>query len=261
MTPLFFEHILHELKPYTQEIAYHMGGDPLTLSNLKAYLDLTHQNGFKGLVTTSGYYLSKHPLSTLLHPAVKQLNISLNSFNKNDLTLSFEAYMQPIIDLCHAKQRDRKELFINLRIWNIDEMRSEEKFNAMLFEYLSLAFDTPLDLHAVYTQKPRSIRLAERVLLHFETYFEWPSLASSLQSEGTCLGMKSHFGILSNGEVVPCCLDKDGVIALGNLHDTSLHSIITSPRVQTIQEGFRHGHAVEPLCQKCRYKERFKEIV
>lgn len=254
-----FEHILDELAPYTKEIAYHMGGDPLALSNLRAYLDLTCQKKFKGHLTTSGYFLSKHSLDVLMHPALKQINISLNSYNKNSMSLSFEAYMEPIIKLCHAKQEHYKALFINLRLWNIDAAHSEKEFNEKLFAYLEEAFGIALHVNTPTMRKAHSIRLAERVLLHFDAYFEWPSLQTQECTEGTCLGLKSHFGILSNGKVVPCCLDKEGVIDLGNLHEQPLNTILNAPRTQAIVEGFKRGHAHELLCQKCTYKHRFKE--
>jgi radical SAM protein with 4Fe4S-binding SPASM domain len=255
----FFEHVLDELKPYTKEIAYHMGGDALTLSNLEAYLDMTCKKNFKVMLTTSGYYLSKHNLQTLLHPTIKQINISLNSYNKNSMPLSFEAYMEPIIKLCALKLEHSPNLFINLRLWNRNETHSEETFNEKIFTYLEKVFHTPLHVKTLYEQKPRSIRLSEKIRLHFDDYFEWPSLQSSHQSDGTCQGLRSHFGILSNGKVVPCCIDKDGVMELGDLHVNTLSEILNTPRTKAIIEGFKHDKAVESLCQKCTYKNRFKE--
>lgn len=251
----FFEHVLNELKPYTKELAYHIVGDPLVLSNLEAYLELSYQHGFKVSLTSSGYFLGKHPTQTLLHPAIKQINLSLNSFNKNSMPLSFEAYMKPIAELCEA-QKARKELFINLRLWNLDDAHSEESFNQSVFTYLEEVFKLPLHVKEPY---PKSIRLAHKVLLHFDTYFEWPSLESSFCSQGYCLGLDSHFGILASGKVVPCCLDKDGIIELGDLHVSPLKTILDTPRVNAIRKGFKHGLAIESLCQKCHYKERFKE--
>lgn len=259
MSLAFFESILVQLKPYTKELAYHIVGDPLTLSNLEAYLELTCKHGFKVALTTSGYFLGKRDLNTLLRPAIKQVNISLNSYNKNSMPLSFEAYMEPIITLCEAKKIDRKDLFINLRLWNMDEAQSEKTFNEILFAFLEKRFSHPLHVKNIYEQKPKSIRLDEKILVHFDSYFEWPSLETKELTDGACQGLDSHFGILANGTVVPCCLDKDGIIALGNLQEQSLHSILNSPRTKAIQEGFRNAKAVELLCQKCTYKERFKE--
>ena len=255
----FFEHVLDELSIHTKEIAYHMGGDSLTLSNLKEYLDITHKKGFRVMLTTSGYYLGKHSFETLLHPAIKQINISLNSYNKNNMPLSFEDYMKPIAMLCEHKRTTNKELFINLRLWNLDDQHSEHAFNDTLFSWIEEHFGISVDLSSVQSTKAHNIRLAEKILLHFDRYFEWPTLSSHEKSHGTCQGLSSHIGILSNGVVVPCCLDKDGVIALGNLHETSLATILTSKRSTAIKEGFKQHLCQEELCQKCTYKHRFKE--
>lgn len=167
--------------------------------------------------------------------------------------------MKPIIDLCKLKLEKKRDLFINLRLWNMDEEQSEKAFNEKLFHYLEQAFQTPLNATHIYDEKPRSIRLSEKILLHFDSYFEWPTLTSDHHSQGTCLGLSSHFGILSNGAVVPCCLDKDGIMELGNLHTNTLEHILNLPRTHAIIEGFKHHEAVESLCQKCHYKHRFKE--
>ena len=132
----FFEKVLSELKPYTKSLALHVMGDPLTLSNLENYLELAYQAGLEVELTTSGYYLKKNPFTTLFHPAVRQLNISLNAYNKNDSNLSFESYTQGVLDVCDEKLQNYPKPFINLRVWNLDEKCSELSFNEQLFGVL-----------------------------------------------------------------------------------------------------------------------------
>jgi radical SAM protein with 4Fe4S-binding SPASM domain len=253
----FFESIVIQAKAYTNEIACHVVGDPLTQSNLHAYLDVLHKHGLKAMLTTSGYFLKKHSYDTLFHPCVKQINISLNSFNKNDTSLTFEQYINPVLALCEAKLEREEELFINLRVWNLDEMMSERTFNETLFEKLSSTFDTKLSLNSIYKERPKSIRLASKVLVHFDNYFEWPSLSNKIYGDGTCQGLQSHVAILASGKVVPCCLDCDGIIELGDLHENTLDEVLTSKRAVNMLEGFKEGKAIEELCQKCSYKDRF----
>ena len=257
MDLVFFESIIKQAKTYTNEIACHVVGDPLTQSNLHEYLDIIHKYGMKAMLTTSGYFLKKHRYDTLFHPCVKQINISLNSYNKNDTSLTFEQYITPVLALCHEKLKRKEELFINLRVWNLDEMMSERNFNEMLFSRLSEAFDALLVLETIYTEKPKSIRLASKILVHFDNYFEWPSLNNKNYGDGTCQGLQSHIAILASGKVVPCCLDCDGVIELGDLHIESLDNMLQSQKSRAMLEGFKEGKAVEELCQKCSYKERF----
>ena len=253
----FFESAVRQASAYTKEIACHVVGDPLTQSNLSDYLDIIHKYGLKAMLTTSGYFLKKHSYDTLFHPCVKQINISLNSFNKNDTSLTFEQYIRPVLNLCKSKLEREKELFINLRVWNLDEMMSERDFNERLFSKLSNEFSVTLDLDTIYSEKAKSIRLASKILVHFDNYFEWPSLNNKNYGDGTCQGLQSHIAILASGKVVPCCLDCDGVIELGDLHDEPLDDILKNKRTVAMLEGFKEGKAVEELCQKCSYKERF----
>lgn len=248
----FFERVLTQLQGKTKELAFHVMGDPLTLSNLSDYLDLAHRYHFTVVLTTSGYYLPKTSYDTLFHPAVKQINISLNSYNKNSLNLTFDDYMAAVLALCDEKIVRHPKPFINLRLWNLDEACNEATFNDALFQLLSQHFGCSINTQS------NSFRLAPKIRLDFERYFEWPSLQSNHDSDGTCYGLRSHIGILANGTVVPCCLDGDGVIALGNLHNTSLDAILEMPRTQKIRQGFMQGKAVEALCRKCTYKERFE---
>ncbi|MDD3463010.1 MAG: SPASM domain-containing protein [Sulfurospirillaceae bacterium] len=257
----FFEDIVSQLSLYTKELALHVVGDPLVLSNLDEYLDIANKFEMKISLTTSGYFLGKKEPTLLLHQSIKQVNISLNSYNKNSMPISFEEYMSPILGLCDLKLETNPNSFINLRVWNLDEEQSEKSFNQTLFKKLQEHFNTPLHVENIYKEKPKNIRLASKILLHFDNYFEWPSLETKNMSHGTCQGLHSHFGILANGDVVPCCLDKDGVMKLGNLHVQSLKSILQSKRVREIRDGFKNGFAIELLCQKCTYKERFNELL
>ena len=253
----FFESVVKEAKGFTKEIACHVVGDPLTLPNLEQYLDIIHKYKMKAMLTTSGYFMKKHSHETLFHPAVKQINVSLNAFNKNDTSISFEQYMKPILNLCHEKVKQEKELFINLRMWNLDEVMSEERFNTELFDVLEKEFSVTLELNNLDPKEKKSIRLDNKVLLHFDNYFEWPSLKNKNYGHGTCQGLDSHIGILANGDVIPCCLDNDAVMKLGNVKEDSLKEIVYGKRATEMREGFKVGHCSEEMCLRCSYKSRF----
>jgi hypothetical protein len=137
--------------------------------------------------------------------------------------------------LCDLKLKNKIHNFINFRLWNIDSNDSDKEFNTFVLNKLSNYFN--IDLSDINYKDSK--RLENQTLLDFDEYFEWPSLASNHNSHATCYGLKSHFGILSSGKVVPCCLDSFGIIDLGNLHNESLETI-------------------EELCKKCTFKDRFK---
>ena len=253
----FFESIIQETQAFTSEIACHVVGDPLTLNNLHDYLDIIHKYKMKAMLTTSGYFMKKQRYETLFHPCVKQINISLNAFNKNDTAFTFEQYMKPILEFCHEKVKRKEESFINLRMWNLDEQMSEESFNLELFKKLNSEFKVKLNLSTLEPKEKKNIRLEYKVLLHFDNYFEWPSLTNKKYGHGTCQGLSSHIGILSDGKVIPCCLDNDAVMELGNLKSDSLAKILYNKRATTMLNGFKEALCSEEMCLKCSYKNRF----
>lgn len=262
MSLSFFESILLQLSEYTRDIALHVMGDPLVLSNLDDYLEIAHRLGFSVMITTSGFYLDVPRRRMLFHPCIKQVNISLNSFNKNSVSRSFETYMENILAFCDEKLGLSREFFINLRLWNLDEKCSEAMFNEQLFALLEQHFGLVEGFIGYSVSGERqSIRLASKILLHFDRYFQWPTLKNEVSGDGYCHGLSKQIAILADGRVVPCCLDGDGIVELGNLHTINLGKILASERACTIVNGFKEGHAVEELCQKCSYKKRFEKGV
>lgn len=253
-----FKSVTEQLREYTDEIALHVMGDPMVLNNLGEYLDIAYRAGLKVMITTSGFYLDETRREALFHPALRQINISLNSFNKNSVSRTFEAYMDPILALCDERLSRSEAFFINLRLWNLDDVRSEKDFNEKLFKLLENHFsleDGMID--STLSGERQSIRLASKILLHFDRYFEWPHLENSTRTHGYCQGLSKQIAILSDGRVVPCCLDGEGIMELGNLNETNLGKILSTKRSIAITDGFSRGICSEELCQKCSYKERF----
>ena len=249
----FFENILKQIQPFTKNIAFHVFGDPLTLNNIEKYLDIALKYNITVDITTTGYYLNKFNLNVFLHKAIKQINFSLNSYNKNEMKITLEKYLQPMFDLCDLKLKNKVHSFINFRLWNLDSSNSENDFNSKVFKLLSNKFN--INLNNITFEK--SIRLENQILIDFDKYFKWPTLQDTTTTNGFCHGLTSQIAILSSGIVVPCCLDSFGVINLGNLHNDTLKDILQSQKAINIIEGFKQNIAIEELCQKCTFKEKF----
>lgn len=253
-----FEKLNKELKGVTKELAYHIVGDPLVLSNLGKYLDISLKEGLKVNITTTANNLNFTHFEVLNNRAVKQINFSINSYNANSHKKSLEEYLNPILEFIDYCIKLEQHFFINLRIWNLDDSKSAKEFNQEVFKKINEKFATNIDIEEVYKNRPKNIKVARMVFLNFDDYFNWPSLNNEFVSDkGFCYGLDSHFGVLSSGKVVPCCLDKDGIITLGNVNEQSLDEILNSKRVLDIKKGFKEHRVIEELCQKCDYRKRF----
>ena len=60
--------------------------------------------------------------------------------------------------------------------------------------------------------------------------------------------------------VVPCCLDHNGDMPLGDLYEQTMDDILSSPRTKALNQGFTGHTAIEPLCQCCGYAAVSKQF-
>jgi len=245
-----FKKINQEVKAFTNDIAYHVVGDPLLVENIREYLDISHEVGLNVHITTAGYYLKSWHVEALNHPCIKQINFSLNSYRGNSLPISLETYIANIAEFTLSFRKLNSKSFINYRLWNKEDDNSQEKYN---LEVRKLMADK---LGVDFTDERR---LMSKVLFNFDSLFEWPSLeAPYVGDKGTCHGLSGQMAILSSGEVVPCCFDYEAIINLGNLKSENLISVLQTPRAQNMIEGFKNGEVVEELCQYCSYRTKFQ---
>ena len=253
-----FDDLNFQLKPYTKELAYHIVGDPLVLSNLNEYLNISLKHDLKVNITTTANNINEKHYQTLINPTIKQINFSINSYNANSHKKSLEEYLNPILDFVKFAQKQNHEYFINFRIWNLDEEKSAKEFNKKVFDKINETFDSNINIDEIYKEKPKNIRIARKIFFNFDEYFSWPSLENEIVSKtGFCYGLNSHFGILSNGTVVPCCLDLDANINLGNIEKSTIKEILQGERAKEMINGFKNNILKEELCQKCEYRTRF----
>ena len=240
-----FLYILKQLKGKTDYIYYHLMGEPLVHPALPAYIRLAAAVGFKSIVTTNGTLLSKRK-DELLSAGLHKVNISLHSFEEGSEE-NHALYLQEIAAFAEAAAQ--KGIIVVLRLWN--KGCDGGKNDSALKTLQSL-------LAGEWKENTRGIRIKEKLFLEWGERFEWPDEQAEMKGDRFfCYGLKDQFGILCDGTVVPCCLDSDGVIALGNVFKEDLDTILNSPRAKAMVEGFKCGKASEDLCRRCGYAQRF----
>jgi molybdenum cofactor biosynthesis enzyme MoaA len=158
-----FERINEQLKVYTKEVAYHIVGDPLIVTRLRDYLNISHKHGLKVNLTTTANNLNSSMYESLMHPALKQVNFSLNSYQANSHKKTLEQYLIPIFDYVAYAMKMKQSHFINLRIWNLDESQSAKTFNQAVFDFANERLNSDIDLNEVYSTPPKNIRVASKV--------------------------------------------------------------------------------------------------
>ena len=246
MTPAEFSVLAPKLKAYTDFLYFHLMGEPLCHPQLGEFLEIAHQNGFRVILTTNGTLLRRQQNLLLCSPALHKVNISLHAFEANDLSVPFEEYLT---DCFAFGQAAKGEKLVVYRLWN---QGGADTRNQAILDGLHRAFPEP------WVTEARGTRIAHRTYLEYGDKFDWPDLqASEGSSRVFCYGLRDQLGVLWDGTVVPCCLDHEGDLALGNLFRQDLAEILDAPRAKAIYDGFSKKEAVEPLCRRCGYARRF----
>lgn len=237
--------ILDKLKEQTEYIYYHLMGEPLTHPLLPEFIKMAGERGYKSIITTNGTLLKKRG-EELLAAGVHKVNISLHSFENG----TEEAYRNYVYDLADfAVKAAEKGTIINFRLWNQGHDNGQ---NEVAYKLLKEK------MPGEWVEGSRGTRIRNKIYLVGGERFEWPDSEAEIKGNRFfCYGLKDQFGILADGTVVPCCLDSEGTINLGNIFREDIKEILNSERALKIVAGFRCGKASEELCKRCGYAQRF----
>ena len=240
-----FACILDKLEGQTKYIYYHLMGEPLTHPQLPDFIRMATERGFKSIITTNGTLLKKRG-AELIAAAPHKVSISLHSF-EGESGDEHERYLEETAEFAEAASR--AGIIVVFRLWNKGYDGGK---NDAVYEFLRAR------IAGEWAENTRGVRIHDKLHLEWGDRFEWPDKDAALQgNEFFCYGLRDHFGILCDGSVVPCCLDSDGIINLGNIFEQSAEEILSSPRAKAMVEGFGCRRASEDLCRRCGYAQRF----
>lgn len=238
-----FSELTDKLVNEVKFLYLHLMGEPFMNPNLPEFAKIAREKGLIPIVTTNGTLLSGPIAERLIEAGPYKIQISLHSHEGNGFS-NQEEYIPQVIDF--AKKSASQGIITTLRLWN------EGGYNTQNNEIHRLIADK---LPQPWTERSDGWKITRNIYLEYDKMFVWPNEKHSEYQEAElfCYGLRNQIGVLVDGSVVPCCLDHDGSITLGNLHESSLQEILTSPRAKAIYEGFTRHEAVEELCRKCGY--------
>ena len=241
-----FEKAAAALAPMTDYLYFHLMGEPTTHPELPELIKIANRLGFKCAVTTNGTLLRDRG-DSLIESGVYKVNVSVHSFEGGDGEEKLK-YLSEIADF--ADKASVRGVLTVLRLWNSER---DGGANEGALDFLKKRLTGEWKFGA------RGARIRHKLHLEYGERFDWPDMGAEDGGDAVfCYGLSDHFGVLCDGTVVPCCLDSDGSLSLGNIFDEPIERILSSERAVRIAEGFKKRRAAEELCRKCGYARRFK---
>lgn len=248
MTAEEFDTVLSKLKGRVEYLYFHLMGEPLLHPLVCEFARKAKCNGFKIIITTNGILSKKVGIPLIETGGIYKISISLHSFESNEYNVSFESYLNDCLYL--AEEAAKNNVICALRLWNLG---GKSELNDKIIQVVKSRFG------AEFTPVRTGYKVAEYVFLEYGERFDWPGDNDGTTDVVFCHALRNQIGILSNGTVVPCCLDAEGRINLGNIYDSTLDEILSSDRAKTLYDGFSCHKPTEELCKSCGYAKRFKK--
>lgn len=245
-----FEEIVKKIHKYTNVVALHVKGEPLLHKNLKEILDILEKYNLQANITTNGT-LIKENLETLKNAkCIKQINFSLHSFLQNDHMS--DLYLKNIFD-CVS---ELKNITISYRLWNLETIK-ENDINDIIIKELESYYK--LDNLKEKLKLKNAFEINENIYINQDIEFTWPDInGKEIIEKGKCWALRKQIAILVDGTVVPCCLDNNGDIPLGNILEEDLETILNKPLSKTIKENFGNSKITCNLCKTCGFLKRLE---
>lgn len=244
-----FRTIAEKLIGTVKYLYFHVMGEPLLHGKITQFLDIADALGFRVCLTTNGTLLSRRGHELLSHKALHKVSVSLHSMEGNGVS-DLRRYLEEVWEF--SENAAESGVIVALRLWNIGG--ADEK-NGEILAFLEEKLGTP----PLSMPQPRdgNWKLREKIYLEQAERFEWPDLSAEEADVRFCLGLRQQIAVLCDGTVVPCCLDHEGDIPLGNLLTQNLDDVLNSPRAKALFDGFSNGKPSEELCRRCGYATRF----
>jgi len=245
MTPSEFETAAGKLRPFAEYLYFHLMGEPLLHPKIGDFLRIAGDLGFKVILTTNGTLLEKCADILLNSPALYKISISLHSFEANADNGGFVEYLSSCFSFCRVAAEHGK--IAVMRLWNNG---GADKLNEDILKFMHEYFGEDAEWKEIRS----GYRIREFIYLEWGDKFDWPDEDAEVCSTShSCYGLRDQVGVLSDGTVVPCCLDAEGAVDLGNIFESSLEEILASPRAAALRRSFETRQITEPLCQRCGY--------
>ncbi len=243
-----FERAAGELRTFAEYLYFHLMGEPLLHPMISEFLEISESLGFKVILTTNGTLLRKKADALLSAPALYKVSISLHAFEANVMNITMEEYLQDCFEFCEKAAQAGK--IAVMRLWNAGGLESR---NAEILEQMKGYFGSEwCEIYSGY-------KIADKIFLEWGEKFDWPDVdAETCSVSHSCYGLRDQVGVLSDGTVVPCCLDAEGAVNLGNIFGTTLAEILESSRAKALKRSFETKKITEPLCQRCGYAKMKK---
>jgi len=271
-----WQRVLSEAAPYAHTIQFYFQGEPLLFPNLSRTISEAHALGLHTILSTNAQALTPSMADALVMSGLSRIIVSMDGLSE----ASYSAYRrggslrqtQDALRWLHeAKQRHRSRITIELQCLCL--RTNEHEWSALRRTYRALGADR-LTLKTAQlsdyahghplmpsrSRYSRYVRGRDGLYRRRESLFR--TLWRRLFALYPCWRLWSGCVITTDGEVLPCCYDKDHTHSYGNLLQSSLADCFRTGSLsfrRAVLRSARSGalrttdSVLPAICQSCHW--------
>ena len=241
-----FEFAAKQVNEFAKVISLHLLGEPLLHPDFPEIIVVAEKLGLSLNLVTNGTLAASYGDEVWGKKCFRQVTFSAQSLS----CFAPEKQKEKIAEYVEFAKRNCRRFKVSFRLrgdLGSSFVRSIAGQFMMAFGHFSNGGgqDKPLEWNG------QPFTLAERIFLNHGEIFSW---RGGRPQQAPCLGLRHHFGILSDGTVVPCCADYDGAMAIGNIFKTPLAEILLSPKTLALRRAIEGKEGPMPeYCKGCGF--------
>jgi len=237
-----FEEIIKKIHNYTNLVYLHVKGEPLLHPNLEDILNILEKYNLKANITTNGTLLREKFEILKNSKSIRQINISIHSITKNkDIK---EIYLKEIFESVD----ELDDIIISYRLWNLNANK-ENNSNKYIIDNLEKYYNIK-NLSNILNSN-NSYKIKDNIFINQDIEFVWPDINNDpIIQRGRCFALKDQIAILVDGTVVPCCLDNNGDISLGDIYDETIAEAFHDVYLNKENANIASKYIIEKLKQE-----------
>ena len=264
LTMELFHRILDEVKEHAHTMQFYFQGEPLLNKQLPEMIAIAHQVGLYTIVSTNAQALNRSTAEALVKSGLSHIIVSIDGFSEESYAAyrvggSLHKALEGLQHLANAKAEFHSRIRIELQVLRLRSNEHEwdwikknyKKLGAthLVFKTAQLYnFENGHPLMPTNERYSRYRKTANGTYVHKKSSHLSP-LAFNLSP---CKRLWSGCVITTNGDVLPCCYDKEHRHAYGNIMQQSLAELYHSTKANALRRRvlLYQGEPLE-MCKNC----------
>ena len=263
-----FGEILQQVQASAHTMQFYFQGEPLLNKQLPEMITAAHNVGLYTIVSTNAQALNRSTAEALVKSGLNRIIVSIDGFSEESYAAyrvggSLHKALEGLQHLANAKAQLHSRIRIELQVLRLKT--NEHEWDWIKKNYKSLGathlvfktaqlynFEHGHPLMPTDERYSRYRKTADGTYIHKSSPLHSTPYTLHRAFGALCLRLWSGCVITTNGDVLPCCYDKEYRHAYGNIMQQSLAELYPSTKANALRRRvlLYQGEPLE-MCKNC----------